>query len=86
MIEPFLKKWRLVRPYVRKNENFDDQYNSTPYHRGDMMNESGHGYAMHDTRIYQTDTRRSKDHPFLLTMHLVPCSCNSRSSSRERNI
>jgi len=26
---------------------------STPYHRGDMMNASGHGYSMHDKHIYQ---------------------------------
>ena len=26
---------------------------STPYHKGDMMNASGHGYAMHDKRAYQ---------------------------------
>jgi len=42
---------------------------STPYHRGDVMNESGHGYAILDKRIYQTNARRLKDHPFLLTMH-----------------
>ena len=59
---------------------------STPYHRGDMMNESRHGYAMHDKRIYQTDTKRPKDHPLLLTMHRVPCSCDFQSSSGERNV
>ena len=37
---------------------------STPYHRAGMMNESRHGYAMHDKRIYQTNTRCPKDHPF----------------------
>ena len=50
---------------------------STPYHKGDMMNETGHGYVMHDKHIYQLDTRGLKDHTFLLTMHWVPCSCNS---------
>ena len=37
---------------------------STPYYRRNMMNESGHGYAMHDKRIYQTNTKLPKDHFF----------------------
>ena len=34
---------------------------STLYHKGYMMNESGHGYAMHDKCIYQLtqDTRKT---------------------------
>ena len=42
---------------------------STPYHRGDMMNASGHGYAMHDKRIYQLTQDAPKDHLFLSPMH-----------------
>ena len=37
---------------------------STKYHRGHMMNDQG--IVMHDKCIYQTDTRRPKDHPFLV--------------------
>jgi len=38
VIKPFLKRLRLVRPHVCKNRNLIVN-TSTPYHRGDMMND-----------------------------------------------
>ena len=59
---------------------------STPYHKGDMMNASGHGYAMHDKRIYQLtqDTQKTTlsypqcigHHGLFAIITMVPIACN----------
>lgn len=52
MIEPFLKGGTWSDPMFARMKILMTN-TSTPYHRGDMMNALGHGYAMHDKRIYQ---------------------------------
>ena len=59
---------------------------STPYHRGHMMNASGHDYAMHDKRIYQLtqDTRKTilsypqciRHHGLFTVITMEPNACN----------
>ena len=58
----------------------------TPYHRGDMMNALGHGYAMHDKHIYQPaqDARKTifsyppciGHHGLFAVITMVPNACN----------
>ena len=58
----------------------------TPYHRGDMMNASGHGYAMHEKRIYQMTQHTRKTifsypqcighHGLFAIIIMVPNACN----------
>jgi len=58
---------------------------STPYHRGDMMNASGHGYATYDKRIYQLtqDARKTTfSYPQCIGYH----ACATLDHCREKEM